>query len=202
VPSLRPMAAVAAVVSWALGGAHWSAGVLEGPVNWRRGDISNCPNASVPPGFGHLKRSASADLLCHRAEADRAVKSGPSGPSAASREAAPLTARERRLGREGMVGEKRGALTGSDRRSSRACWTVGNPDGCQHFNRRPFGSFGPRAGARVAGDGGRRLPVPPGSRVGQSSWAMSCCTRWAMSSRVARTSLMGQLLGSGRSQSM
>ena len=37
-----------------------------------------------------------------------------------------------------------------DRRSS-ACWNVGNPDGCQHFNRRLFGLFSGRARGRARG---------------------------------------------------
>jgi NAD(P)-dependent dehydrogenase (short-subunit alcohol dehydrogenase family) len=44
-----------------------------------------------------LTRSASADLHCHPAGANRQSKGGPTGPSEASREAAPLTAGERRL---------------------------------------------------------------------------------------------------------
>jgi hypothetical protein len=44
-------------------------------------------------------RSASADLRSHPAGEDRRSRAGPTGPSEASREEAPLTAGERRLRR-------------------------------------------------------------------------------------------------------
>ena len=49
-------------------------------------------------------RSASADLHCHAAGAGPAVNGGPTGPSEASREAAPVTAEERRLREQNYLG--------------------------------------------------------------------------------------------------
>ena len=50
------------------------------------------------------------------------------------------------------------SLNPSDDRRSSACWNVGNPDGCQHFNGRPFGRFSRRARARAGSAGGGRQP--------------------------------------------